>query len=365
MAAKISCETTWRDFLREICNADEDRRAFEEEIVPLVKRYIGYGASQEPVWEKVAAICGVARKIPSTLISLFYERIASVGSPDFTLYTHPEGDASRLLDDREIRVMTFNILGPPDSIAMLASRLTLRERFPHIVATLRKYPADIICMQEAFAPRMVMPLIRAFSQDYPWIVANVGDRFFTLLNSGLMIFSKWPLKDITFTPYRVTGDHEHLANKGVLRVRIQLTEDRFISIFNTHLASSYVSEARKLREKQFEELNRVIDEERDHTPHALLTLGDLNSRLGRDDPKESEKYRFFEGQGYTYNAPGLIDHCVAHREASIIPRLKKAKSYHSPGSDHAAIRLVLDLGESVAKDSPSEDIADGEGCVIS
>lgn len=126
------------------------------------------------------------------------------------------------------RVLSLNMFGAP----FLSRKIT--ERFTLIADELQKEQPDVICMQEVHLyPHL--HLLKVLMPDYPYTAYK---RFLYGPKSGLVIFSKLPLQDSTFTGFEERGSLKNksivarIIRNGFLKVRIKNTK---IIIYNTHL----------------------------------------------------------------------------------------------------------------------------------
>lgn len=128
---------------------------------------------------------------------------------------------------------------------------------------------DIIGLNEVFSGRARRVLVERLAPDYPYIVECISSHNRLRLDSGLMLFSKLPLDDLTdlgeFSSVRIRtrsanhtlgsgcvrfdefADHlgsDGLATKGAAYVRVTL-DGRPLHVFLTHVQASYLNHSVK------------------------------------------------------------------------------------------------------------------------
>lgn len=205
----------------------------------------------------------------------------------------------------KISIMTFNIACLPFLGAINAKFLRLNhERVKLIIEKISKWnhkskkktpsnaPApDIICFQEAMAPESRSSLKKGLSEDknalYPYNTDSLGTH---LRSSGLMIFSKYPIIDSIFIAFdnEKKGD-ESLALKGVMGIKLQLTEQVFITVFNTHLEAGGAIASDKQKKNSGKSISFDRGEQMGLIDHLFKTWG-LNPPKELPDMKHHKTF---------------------------------------------------------------------------
>ena len=95
-----------------------------------------------------------------------------------------------------------------------------------IANTLTHFPwGDFLCFQGVFDPQAENTLRGQLHLHYPFCLHNVGikswrhNRFIT--NSGLVLFSKYPVLDARFVPFEHSSGRERFVSKGVLMAKVR------------------------------------------------------------------------------------------------------------------------------------------------
>ena len=152
---------------------------------------------------------------------------------------------------------------------------------------------DIICFQELFTTlndrkhRMIREGAKVGLKYY---LSSKVPSFFSkyLVDSGLLILSRYPIVDHDFYEYFITISGDAVGFKGVLYAKIRIN-NKYLFLFNTHLQSTYFNECQKnidctiqVRTAQTEEMinfvyNKILLTPREEIKNGLiLILGDFN-----------------------------------------------------------------------------------------
>ena len=173
---------------------------------------------------------------------------------------------------QKVRLLTYNIFMRP-VIGFFADQKD--ERMKEIKQAITKY--DIACFQEIF-PHMngrreeLMKFANRAKFKYAAVPPSPGFTGIfkgTLLNSGLLTLSKYPIKATKFFPFKAGSGVDALAEKGVLYCKIELSDMQAMHLFNTHTQATYNNEYQPdnksdhnnyvARLKQLMELRTAID----------------------------------------------------------------------------------------------------------
>lgn len=96
---------------------------------------------------------------------------------------------------------------------------------------------DILVFQELWAPKGRYLMTKGLQDIWPYFLLDDRcGRFIIGINSGLAIFSKYPIVDYIRSDYRDKMGDETFARKGCLGVKIEV-EAKYFYLFNTHLQS--------------------------------------------------------------------------------------------------------------------------------
>jgi endonuclease/exonuclease/phosphatase family metal-dependent hydrolase len=158
---------------------------------------------------------------------------------------------------------------------------------------------DVICLQEVFDRRAQKDIMKTLQSDYPFIMYDAGKRMWPLMSSGLMIISKYPIKEAGFHRYHNAIGDESLANKGFAYAAIDVGNNRTIDIYNTHtqaggslgaLKNFFMNRSRgngattERRSEQLGILTRHAESRKENNGHiGSIVCGDLNDSLDTPD----------------------------------------------------------------------------------
>lgn len=175
-----------------------------------------------------------------------------------------------------------------------------------IDAILENDEFDVLCFQEIFWRPSRLIFIERLKDRYPYyfIDGSLG-RYFFGLNSGLAIFSKYPIVDKVIHTYKDYRGVEDLAMKGVIGVKINLNpgrEPQYIHVFTTHIQSGIGEEpyaftifdkftgskgskmdSHELKKSQINELVKII--QKFSNMSRVVIAGDLNVDSMRSEYK--------------------------------------------------------------------------------
>ena len=95
---------------------------------------------------------------------------------------------------------------------------------------------DVLLLQEIWSIKARDQLIKSLAPKYPYCEhpPAIGDGKTTIQAAGLMIFSKYPLRDFTFKEFTRGFGVDKLAQKGIIGAKLT-KEGRTVAVFNTHL----------------------------------------------------------------------------------------------------------------------------------
>ena len=178
-------------------------------------------------------------------ILLFYCLIKNID----TEYTF-----NKVLDYTKLKVLTYNIQRLP---FMFRPTMDIKE-------LMKKY--DIICLQENYCNILGT---NKFTFGYDSI--SPGCAIYKLVDSGLSIYSKFPIKLIDFIRFTNLTSVDNLSDKGFLV--IQLND---LIIVNTHLQATYDLDTNNF-ERSYEQLSQIFDYVKKYK--KVLICGDINMNI--------------------------------------------------------------------------------------
>lgn len=211
--------------------------------------------------------------------------------------------------ERGLHLMTYNTGLMPGFIRNLNDLRSSQRRSQEIAEALTSNPAiapDVVCFQEVFDQQATKNLCEHLSSHYHHILHSVGPRE-TGLSSGLAVASKYPVLEATFRPFPDLAAEDRLANKGLLRVVLDLGNGKTAVVYNTHLQAKEGKTYESIRFDEMYQIREWIDgdNERDNRKHeGIFLMGDLNSakvaEQGQDN-KRSQYDNAFQALGKNFH----------------------------------------------------------------
>lgn len=234
----------------------------------------------------------------------------------------------------QLRLLTLNVWGFPAPVSRVpeARMRAIGERLPSL-------ELDAAVFQEVWTASARAELIAAGKRAgliHSWA------RHKTLQNSGLLILSRWPMRDIRFQLFALCGlpqrvNHaDFYGGKGFVSAVLDTPEGEF-QLMNTHLHAAYGSigfadEYVGHRMAEAVELALEIA----LSPRPIALLGDLNS------------YHYRGELNVLRHTTGLVDVARAARneQATIVPNSPFRPKENPPGPriDYVLARSGKDMG---------------------
>lgn len=175
------------------------------------------------------------------------------------------------VDSDEIRILSYNIKMLPRLIGRARYGTIKRARL--IPDALIADGIDIIVFQEAFDVRARRILKRRLKDDYPFKIGPANRKFFRLkTNSGVLMYSKLPIRELATIDFSQCKGEDCLAFKGALLVEVDHPQQKF-QLMGTHLEAGGPY---SIKYSQYSEIREMINAERvDGIPQLLA--GDFNT----------------------------------------------------------------------------------------
>ena len=181
-----------------------------------------------------------------------------------------------------LKVVTVNVWG-------IISAQARPARMAAIGRELARLNPDVIALQEAFEYRHREILLEALAAGgYEFAEAAYFRKH--LYGSGLMLISRYPIEEIMFEPYRVSGtwhDLERLGGKGIAYARLQ-TPWGPLDFFLTHVIArmepifdqdgNFLPGDPKQNDRllQIYQLDRFVRSQRGAWTRSMIAAGDFN-----------------------------------------------------------------------------------------
>jgi endonuclease/exonuclease/phosphatase family metal-dependent hydrolase len=153
---------------------------------------------------------------------------------------------------KDLRILTYNIKMLPRYIRRTHHYPIIRARI--IPAYITEENPDIIVFQEAFDTRADRILRKRLHTKYPHILGPVNKKPGFKINGGVMIFSKYPLKQIGAIQYSRCSDEDCWARKGVLLAEVNDGKHIF-QLAGTHMNGGGTLD---LKKSQYREMGALV-----------------------------------------------------------------------------------------------------------
>lgn len=189
-------------------------------------------------------------------------------------FAHPNNGLVK--EEKELRVLSYNIQMLPRWIAHLKHGPVKRARL--IPEKLIADNIDIIVFQEAFDKHCMRIISKQLAPHYPYTAGPANDKKCGIkLNSGVMIFSKTPLKTLDSIDFTECEKEDCFARKGALLVETEWN-GQTLQIMGTHMEAGGTL---VLKTGQYLEIVAMM---RKHAKQGVpqLMAGDFNIRKGTD-----------------------------------------------------------------------------------
>jgi endonuclease/exonuclease/phosphatase family metal-dependent hydrolase len=204
----------------------------------------------------------------------------------------------------EVSILTQNVW------FILIASIPAADRIPGIIQGLRDSSYDVLCLQEVWSSTLdttyLDSMLEGLGDIYPHTVKYLPQplRQGRVLDSGLLIMSKYPIADFAFHAFGNSSGFDTLSDKGVMMAHLEIPvgdKKADLIIANTHLnAGGGVQYAQTV--EATDALNRFLDSLKDTLDISrvpVIAAGDFNTDE-RDDNQtaQSEDYlRILEALG--------------------------------------------------------------------
>lgn len=320
------------------------------------------GNWQSPTLEKVnrcATVCLSAVFAPIT-ISLYTlgEGMHLCGNAiNRTPYTYWKGCGEEKLDDQNIRCMTLNTCmlwgGLPIPLGGLRPP---SERIDQLAKMIKEQDPDILFLQETSFPASV-ELFDKLESQYAHCLTRIGPNPMRM-ESGLVVFSKVPVKSAEFLPF----PDQNGIKRGAFF--IETPSQYFVT---THMEAGDAEDERK---RQFDLITRQIEENKKEKNLDSFILGDFNI----DSFHSDKEYQSTIGSNQKIYDPRREQNVGSESCTNVLVNHMRGKEVYSNLSemvDYALFHgdpneLTLDtkLVDTYSVDNPYEAITDHKGLVL-
>jgi endonuclease/exonuclease/phosphatase family metal-dependent hydrolase len=182
-----------------------------------------------------------------------------------------------------MKIITLNACLFPTGLRSTFSSTEKNQRFPQLLNFIYEVQkeCDIICLQEVFSntfsEKWSKPIhdCSVYYEVCDTVVPSIFKGY--LMNSGLIILSKFPILKKFFIPFNLNPGWLKFSQKGFLHIVIQSNEGS-VNLINTHLHPTIdnTEENEMIRKCQFTQIKDYI---RDFDLKNVIICGDFNFHL--------------------------------------------------------------------------------------
>ncbi len=185
----------------------------------------------------------------------------------------PTEDPASVAAQSELKILTYNIKMLPRVLTFIKHHpITRAHIIPRIVAP---DSAQVIVFQEAFDHKAVRILKKGLKPYYPFWAGPANGRPSVKANSGVMVFSKVPLKQLGEVDFVDCDREDCLARKGAILVQLQF-KGRTVQVMGTHMEAGGAFE---MKQNQYEQIEGLMERfKTDSIPQFYC--GDFNTHKG-------------------------------------------------------------------------------------
>jgi endonuclease/exonuclease/phosphatase family metal-dependent hydrolase len=229
----------------------------------------------------VAGVAGIVTG-PSALAALGIRRVLQSKRNDIVGIA-PKGGQEYLNLGDDLSVLTLNVPLPDSEIMNSVNGMSKTSfRSEGLSRFLVNQNSDIVCLQEAFHSQEILDrVVPGLTENKYAVALGVKPQKTLGLSSGLMIASKFPIREIGFHEFSNSEGVDKRAKKGVLMALIEVKEGEFICVANTHMQAKFNGDdAAEKRKDQFIAAKGAIDEfcrKSDVEVKDIIFCGDFNT----------------------------------------------------------------------------------------
>jgi len=252
--------------------------------------------------------------------------------------TSAETAAPRTRDRIELRILTYNICGLPETLTSDRELIPMKKRYEYFAKKFRGY--DIIALQENFDRNR--EIIEKGLPNY-YVARGTDTLGYAKLGSGLYTFSRWTVTGSFFLEWEGMRGYDARSHKGFLAATVKISDGLSIDVYNLHAQAG--GENRDVRLKGFDMMFEAMEYYSSGSGRPIILLGDFNCGKHYD-----EVMGLIAARGFIHVKPGLpkVDHIFFKPNGSgwkIEPlRAEKVFTERVGGlrfSDHEALETTL------------------------
>jgi phospholipase C len=167
-----------------------------------------------------------------------------------------------------LKIISWNIFMVPPIIFKSCQE----ERASLIASYIKEQQADVVIFVESFMKKVDVVLYKQLNTTYPYHSKTTKGGAMKA-NSGVWIFSKYPIDKEDYITYQSKKSSDRFSNKGATFVEISVNNKK-VQLIASHTQS--LSKYRTAREKQFQQLKINLADKYFDPNIPQIIAGDLN-----------------------------------------------------------------------------------------
>lgn len=212
----------------------------------------------------------------------FQTESKGVNLPQEIPFTYLEGQGKIGAKKPFLTTFNANFLFMPDDYTWFFGGCSRWDnRIDALCGVIFKENPDIVCLQEIHDVDSGYALYERLRGSYCHFYLNIGQGDYTrdpemiMMNSGLFVASRYPIKDPSFIPFRQEG-RQWQINKGFFHGTVMVGGEAFCQLYTSHLNPFDDETAQKVRWEQAQEIALSMKKLQTVDPAPAFLLGDLN-----------------------------------------------------------------------------------------
>lgn len=181
-------------------------------------------------------------------------------------------DSCPIDSNNQISILTWNVKMLPRGAVFLDHHPIKRARL--IPEVLMKESPDVIVFQESYDGKAVRMLRRKLKPMYPYTQGYQNRKVITYKRAGgVLMFSKYPMKEIESIKYSWLEGIDKLARKGAMLVEVEHPVKHF-QLLGTHMEAGG---SKELKATQYKEAGELL-KRHEQTGVPQFACGDFNTK---------------------------------------------------------------------------------------
>lgn len=175
-----------------------------------------------------------------------------------------------------VSIMSYNIKMLPRGATYIKHHPVIRSRV--LPEVLKEENSDVIVFQEAFDGKAMRIMRKRLKEDYPYIAGWKNRKVISYKRAGgVIMFSKYPMKELESIAYTKCKGIDCMANKGSLLVEVNHPKHKF-QLLGTHMQAGG---GKDIKESQYKEAGDLLKR---HVQNGVpqFAAGDFNTH--KNDP---------------------------------------------------------------------------------